>query len=81
MALNLGAMIQAARSQQNPFGDMIANAQNQQDRNRSEQQRNFNNLSQILGFAQQNGGQIGGMNLDTQSIAKDMGIAKYLGLL
>lgn len=81
MAINLGAMIQSARSQKNPFGDMIANAQNQQDRNRAEQQRQFNNLSQILGFSQQNGGMIGGNNVDTNAIAKDMGIAKYLAIL
>lgn len=81
MALNLGAMIQAARTQKNPAGDFIANMDNQQDRNRAEMQRNFNNLSQILGFTQQNGGQLGGMNFDTQTIARDMGIAKYLGLL
>ena len=81
MALNLGAMISAARTQKNPAGDAIANYQNQLDRAKAEEQRNFNNLSQILGFVQQNGGQLGGMNFDTQSIARDMGIAKYLGLL
>lgn len=35
MALNLGAMIQAARSQRNPLGEFIANAQTQQLMNKS----------------------------------------------
>jgi len=47
MALNLGAMIQSARTQQNPAGDFIANFQNQQDRGRAEEQRLFNNGMKI----------------------------------
>lgn len=75
MALNLGAMIQAARTQKNPAGDAIANYQNQQDRQRSEEQRNFNNLSSILGIASQNGGQIGGSQLDTGKLLSAMGMS------
>lgn len=74
MALNLGAMIQAARTQQNPAGDAIANYQNQLDRQKADEQRNFNNLSGILALAQ--GGGLNG--IDQQALMSDMGIAKYL---
>ena len=47
MALSLGAMIQAARTQQNPSGDFIANYQNQVDRGKAEEQRLFNNSMKI----------------------------------
>lgn len=75
MALNLGAMIQAARTQKNPAGDFIANMDNQQDRNRAEMQRNFNNLSSILGLAQN--GKLGNQPVDTNAIAQAMGIGKF----
>jgi hypothetical protein len=75
MALNLGAMIQAARTQKNPAGDFIANMDNQQDRNRAEMQRNFNNLSSILGLAQN--GKLGNQSVDTNAIAQSMGIGKF----
>lgn len=76
MALNLGAMIQSARTQQNPLGDAIANYQNQEDRGLAKQQMAFNNLSSILGAM--NGGQMGGLNLDQNKMLADMGLAKYL---
>ena len=60
MAINLGAMIQSARTQKNTFGDIIANAQNQQDRNRSEDQRHFNNFSSLLGMILGSQGGLGG---------------------
>lgn len=66
MALNLGAMIQAARTQKNPSGDFIANMDNQQDRNRAEQQRHFNNLSQIIGTILGSGGQGAGIGEATK---------------
>ena len=47
MALNLGAMIQSARTQQNPAGDYIANYQNQIDRARAEEQRHIGNAIKI----------------------------------
>lgn len=75
MALNLGAMIQAARTQKNPAGDFIANMDNQQDRNRAEMQRNFNNLSGILGLAQN--GKLGNQSVDTNAISQAMGIGKF----
>lgn len=59
MALNLGAMIQAARTQQNPAGDAIANYQNQVDRQKAEEQRQFNNVAGLAGLLMGNGGQIG----------------------
>lgn len=63
MALNLGAMIQAARTQKNPAGDFIANYDNQIDRSKAEEQRLFNNnmkMSELV--AQLNGMKgLGGM--------------------
>lgn len=60
MALSLGAMIQAARSQKNPMGDYIANYQNQIDRAREEDQRHHNNIQSIVGAIM--GSSMGGGN-------------------
>lgn len=76
MALNLGAMIQAARTQQNPAGDAIANFQNQQDRRKADEQRNINNLAGILALQQAGG--LNGVNLNTNAMLTDMGFSKYL---
>lgn len=78
MAINLGAMIQAARTQQNPLGDAIANFQNQQDRQQAQQQMKFNNLAELLGMISGKGGQMGGLNFDTNAMANSMGLGQYL---
>lgn len=77
MAINLGAMIQAARTQKNPAGDFIANYQNQMDRQKANQQMDFNNLSQIIGYLN-GGGKIDGLNLDTNAMANAMGLGKFI---
>ncbi len=63
MALNLGAMIQSARTQKNPAGDFIANYDNQIDRSKSEEQRLFNNKMKMAELVAQLNGMkgLGGM--------------------
>ena len=63
MALDLGAMIQAARSQKNPLGDYIANYQNQIDRAREEDQRHHNNIQSIVGAIMGSGMASGGQGI------------------
>jgi hypothetical protein len=78
MAINLGAMISAARSQRNPLGEGIANFQNQQDRDAAYKQMQFNNLAELIGLVSGNGGQLGGLNFDTAKMANAAGLGQYI---